>query len=38
MFEQAPELYRVLQEYYRQNPYERVTNKNCREKNKNQTQ
>ena len=38
MFEQAPELYHVLQEYYRQNPYERVTNKNCREKNKNQTQ
>ncbi|HOO76308.1 MAG TPA: zinc-dependent peptidase [bacterium] len=30
LIEQAPELYRVLQEYYRQNPYERVTKKNCR--------
>ena len=31
MVEQAPDLYRVLQEYYRQNPYARVTRNNCRE-------
>ena len=37
MMEQAPDLYRVLQEYYRQNPYERVTRKNCMEEIKNQT-
>jgi Mlc titration factor MtfA (ptsG expression regulator) len=38
MIEQAPDLYRVLKEYYRQNPSERVTRKNCMEEIKNQTQ
>lgn len=38
LIKQAPDLYRVLQEYYRQNPFERVTRKNCMEANKNQTQ
>ena len=28
LIEQAPDLYRVLQNYYRQNPYERVNRKN----------
>jgi Mlc titration factor MtfA (ptsG expression regulator) len=37
MIEQASDLYRVLQEYYRQNPSERVIKKNCMEKIKNQT-
>jgi Mlc titration factor MtfA (ptsG expression regulator) len=37
MIEQAPDLYRVLQEYYRQNPSKRVTMKNCAEEIKNQT-
>ena len=36
MIEQAPDLYHVLQEYYRQNPYERVTRKNCIKEIKNQ--
>jgi Mlc titration factor MtfA (ptsG expression regulator) len=31
MIKQAPDLYRVLLEYYRQNPFERVTRKNCSE-------
>ncbi len=31
IIEQAPDLYRVLQEYYHQNPIERVTRKNCME-------
>jgi Mlc titration factor MtfA (ptsG expression regulator) len=35
LIEQAPDLYRVLQEYYRQNPFERVTEKNCMEEIKN---
>ena len=29
MIEQAPDLYRVLQEYYRQDPSERVSRNNC---------
>ena len=37
MIEQAPDLYRVLQEYYRQNPAERVSKENCIEENMNQT-
>jgi len=37
MIEQMPDLYRVLQEYYRQNPAERVTRKNCTEDIKNQS-
>jgi Mlc titration factor MtfA (ptsG expression regulator) len=37
MIEQAPDLYRVLQEYYRQDPSERVIRKNCMEEIKNQT-
>jgi Mlc titration factor MtfA (ptsG expression regulator) len=35
MIEQAPDIYRVLQEYYLQNPSERVIKKNCMEKIKN---
>jgi hypothetical protein len=31
MVEQAPDLYRVLQEYYNQNPAERVRRRNCPE-------
>jgi Mlc titration factor MtfA (ptsG expression regulator) len=31
MIEHAPDLYRVLKEYYRQDPYERVSRKNCKE-------
>ena len=34
---QAPELYRVLREYYRQDPSERVTRKSCMEEDENQT-
>jgi Mlc titration factor MtfA (ptsG expression regulator) len=37
MIEQAPDLYRVLQAYYHQNPSERVGRKNCREESNNQT-
>jgi len=37
MIEQAPDLYRVLQEYYRQNPYDRASRKNCMEESKDQT-
>ncbi|MBN2010950.1 zinc-dependent peptidase [candidate division KSB1 bacterium] len=33
MLAQAPDLYRVLQEYYRQNPAERMTRKNCKKEN-----
>jgi Mlc titration factor MtfA (ptsG expression regulator) len=29
MIEHAPDLYRVLKEYYRQNPFERVSRNNC---------
>jgi hypothetical protein len=29
MIERVPDLYRVLQEYYRQNPSERVSRNNC---------
>ncbi len=37
MINQAPDLYRVLQEYYRQNPAERMGRKNSMEDIKNQT-
>jgi Mlc titration factor MtfA (ptsG expression regulator) len=37
MIAQTPDLYRVLREYYRQNPSERVTRKDCIEESKNQT-
>jgi Mlc titration factor MtfA (ptsG expression regulator) len=36
MIKQAPYLYHVLREYYRQDPNERVTRKDCMEKIKNQ--
>ena len=29
MIEHAPDLYRVLQEYYQQDPSERVSRNNC---------
>jgi MtfA peptidase len=35
--EQAPELYRVLQAYYHQDPAERVGRSNCREERNNHT-
>jgi Mlc titration factor MtfA (ptsG expression regulator) len=34
MIKHAPDLYRVLQEYYQQNPSERVSRKNCAEEEK----
>ena len=37
MINEAPDLYRVLQEYYRQNPAERMGMKNCVEERENQT-
>ena len=37
MLEQAPDLYRVLREYYRQDPSERVTREDCMEDTKNQS-
>jgi Mlc titration factor MtfA (ptsG expression regulator) len=37
MIEQAPDLYRVLQDYYRQDPAERVNRNNCAEANGNKT-
>jgi MtfA peptidase len=37
LIKQAPDLYRILQEYYRQNPAERVTRQDCIEKTGNQT-
>jgi len=37
MIAQTPDLYRVLQEYYRQNPSERVTRKSCVEDTEGQT-
>jgi Mlc titration factor MtfA (ptsG expression regulator) len=35
MLEQAPDLYRVLREYYRQDPFDRVTRKHCVEEGNN---
>jgi Mlc titration factor MtfA (ptsG expression regulator) len=37
MIAQTPDLYRVLQEYYRQDPSARVTRKTCTEEGENQT-
>jgi Mlc titration factor MtfA (ptsG expression regulator) len=34
MIEHAPDLYRVLKEYYRQDPFERVSRNNCSEESK----